>query len=250
MQRGRYSHLRFLGLLLSGVIAAFEVGCLGDNANAATYDYGSTKAAPYLPFSYNPRKVRVQRASISMIAADFVDAGNYSFYGPNGELHAKPLDLNGLPFWIYAEYLDSESKCQYDFIEGLRPPPHKQLPEVGSIFVREDPAASAVVRNCGRGFELVSREGYVSIYDSQFHSPYLAGNPSIGGEVKKGLIRDYVNRLLTAFGGKVVLQNKLDEGLRRAKQEHPQHAYVIMEPLAAVLVAAGIRIPPESIQSN
>ena len=108
------------------------------------------------------------------------------------------------------------------------PDRYKPLPEVGDVPVGQDPADWVVVRNCGHGFELVSREGYDGgMFDgSGAFLSYLKGPLPIGDidEVRKGLMRDYVQRLLRAFGGKAALQNKLDEGFKQPPfKEHPHH---------------------------
>ena len=212
------------------------------SACAATYSYAPTKRLPYLPISYDIHDVHFQRASVAMVAADFADAGDYRFRRPDGKLESKPLDLNGLPFWIYAKYRDHKSKCQYDLIGGFRPDPVKSLPGVGPIPVHEDPAASAVVRNCGPGFELVARVAYdPDFFDSGFRSPYLRSHPFVSNEIKKGLMRDYVKRLITAFGGKSAFQTKLDHDLHLLRAKDWRQLLMI-EPLASALEAAGIRV--------
>jgi hypothetical protein len=233
--------IRILWISALVLVTDALVGSSGNTVSAATYVYSPSLPLLFLGFGYDGRKVHFQRAPIAMIASVFPRGDTYAFHGPNGQSDSKPLDLNGLPFWIYAEYRDNESKCQYDFIGGLSPDPYNPLPKVGAIPVAWAPADEVVVRNCGRGFELVSLEGYdggmLGADKSDPFVSHLTGNQPIGDvdEVRKGLIRDFVQRLLRAFGGKAALQNKLDESFK-------PHPYTIMEPLASALVAAGIRV--------
>jgi hypothetical protein len=99
-------------------------------------------------------------------------------------------------------------RCRYALIDGLTPNQYEPQPEVGRISVHQQGDSAAVLRNCGRGFEVVSREAYGSIFDEPFESAHLRGKggPPVGADVAEGLARDYVRRLITAFGGKSALR--------------------------------------------
>lgn len=232
-------HSRAFGLSLCCAIATSSIG---PSADAATYSYPPTKALPLLPMRYDPTRIGFQKAPVAMITPVFAEAGDYGFRHPDGKTDSKPLNLDGLPFWIYAEYRDRGSKCQYDLIDGFGPAPYTPLPEAGAIPLRADPITSTVVRNCGRGFELVTRLSYDPDFFSRgFRSPYLAGHPPVGDTVKRALLHDYVKRLIVAFGGKSALEKRFAESLQQTKARYSE-THPIMAPLASALRAAGVRV--------
>jgi hypothetical protein len=241
----RYIDQRFSVLFLCALLAALGTSVVaGVNSSPTTrYVFVGAKALPDIPLSYDPKDIHFQRPSIPMVAADLGEGNSYSRYGSNGKLYAGSLNLNTIPFWVYAQYLDAKpsTKCQYVLMDGLTPRSYEPIPKSGNVMVVENEANAAVLRNCGAGFEVVSRESYGSIFDAPFRSAYLAAgnNQVIGDEIPMGLARDYVNRLLGAFGGRVALQKRLDEA---GKQNSGTQTFDdIPKLLRAELVRAGIR---------
>ncbi|HEY2071775.1 MAG TPA: hypothetical protein VGG48_19600 [Rhizomicrobium sp.] len=235
-----YAHRLFAGLFLCCLFAA--------SANAedfGRYVIGNDKTLPDLPLSYDPTLVHFQRAPAAMVETDFEDGADWGFVDASGKAFIRPLDLTEVPFWIYATYesRDSHGTCRYALIDGLVPSLYKNIPAEGKVSVVESDANAAVVRDCGNGgFELVSRESYDSALYYPYKSAYLAhlGGPQISDDtVAKGLARDYVERLLDAFGGPAPLQKKLDEAATRTGSE------TIAPVLYRALIAAGLRVAPQ-----
>ena len=240
----KQGYLNSIRLFLCGVIATCGIaeGRVDGNSNFSRYIVGHSKRLPDIPFGYDPEVVRFQKAPASMISVDLGTGNSWGARESKGKLRRKPLDLSSLPFWIYAKYEDAGAvgTCSYTLIDGLVPPLYKDLPEKGDILLVENEANAAVVRDCGRGLELVSREAYDSIFDDQFRSAYLRSpqmDQTPTSVVASELARDYAARLLSAFGGRVQLQKKVDEaGGRKAMN-------VIPRSLASALIAAGVRVP-------
>ena len=219
----------------------FGAQTLESRTSPVSYIFGDFKNLPDIPASYDPKLVQFPKATVAMIAADIGKGNSWSVYGSNGRTHLEALNLATIPFWIYAEYRDIKPKltCQYVLIDGLVPASYKSIPEAGKIAVGEDEANAAVLKDCGKGFELVSREVYGSIFDAPFRSAYLTGEKRVvGAEIAKGLAHDYVEKLLNAFGGRAQLQKKLNEA---DKRPNPTQSFSdVPKLLKSELVAAGI----------
>jgi hypothetical protein len=206
----------------------------------AHYAYGQTRL-PDLPFSYDPKAVSFDRASVPMIEA-VVGPGTWGFLGSDGKEYERPLNLATVPFWQYASYVDTASKnrCRYNLIDGFLPAPYDKIPLAEAIKGVEEEASTAVIRNCGRGFEVVSREVYGSVFDNDydFMSPYLAEynltSEPVGKAVPDGLAKDYVTRLIHAFGSRQTLQSQLNRVGKHGD---------FLDRLKAALLAEGLTIP-------
>jgi hypothetical protein len=171
-----------------------------------------------------------------MVEAVVGKDNDYGFVGKDGREFSAPLDLKTLPFWVYAEYVDraTQGRCRYVLIDGLLPDADKPLAAGGDIDVGIAQQVPAVLRDCGQGFEIVSREVYDSLFDASFESAYLKGKgrPPVGAGVAQGLARDYVRRLVVAFGGR--------DALKRQFAQTPGSLDHLEDALEAALAEAGV----------
>jgi hypothetical protein len=214
-----YRHFRELGACGAAAILLMGAASPEDTTQSGQYRFAVVKSVPDLPLSYDLRLADFQRAfpraSAPIIEAEMGKGNNYGFVRKDGSKFSAPLDVATIPEWVYAEYLDNtpDYRCRYVLIDGLRPDAYKPLPAVGDIEVVPDEVEPAVLRNCGSGFEIVSRENFSSIFAMSFESESLTdrAGPLVGDNVPKGLAHDYVQRLIVAFGGKDALKRKLEQ---------------------------------------
>jgi hypothetical protein len=212
-------HLRVICACAAATILLTGAARPEETAYSGRYRFAAVKSVPDLPLSYDLRVAEFRRAfpraSVPIIEAEMGKGNHYGFIRKDGTKFSAALDVATMPEWVYAEYVDNGThyRCRYVLIDGLRPDAYKPLPAVGDIDVVPNEVDSAVLRNCGSGFEIVSQENFSSIFAKSFESASLKGKggPPVGGHVPKGLAHDYVQRLIVAFGGKDALKRKLEQ---------------------------------------
>ena len=235
---GSLATLAILGAQTSASVTPLPQG-VTINSQAA-YAYGS-KQLPDLLFSYDPKTINFEKASPAMVEAAAVP-GTWAFMGSDGKVYDEVPKLDAVPFWIYAAFADAKSakQCRYVLVDGLIPQPYEIIPARGDIAGVEFDGAATVLRDCGHGFETVSKENYESVFDPSFGSGDLSGNeptPEFRNDaVPAALAKDYVDRLIKAFGGKAALQSRLDVATGGA-------SFSDLPILKTALIAAGLKIP-------
>lgn len=201
---------------LIAVSALTIIMSLGANTHSyatdgASYLFEGRKTVPDIAIKYNIFSATFERAAPSMITADLGKGIEYDIIGADGVTRKGDIDVSKVPFWIYSQHSEtSVNGCKYVLIDGLTPPAYKPVNPIEVVKVVENQANAAVLRDCGGGYSLVSREVYGSVFDPSFVSPYLlGGDRKISSGVVDGLARDLVSRLLIAFGGRAGVQNKI-----------------------------------------
>jgi hypothetical protein len=233
-----YQHFRKIGVCGAALILLTGAASSKDTVKSGQYRFAAVKTLPDFPLSYDVRVAKFRRAfpraSVPIIEAQMGKGNNYGFIRKDGSEFSAPLDLATIPEWVYAEYIDSGPgyRCSYVLVDGLRPNAYKPLPAVGGIDVVPDAVSSAVLRNCGSGFEIVSQENLSSIFAKPIESASLNDKvgPPFGGKVPKGLAQDYVERLIVAFGGKDAFKRKLEqvESQKRGWLENNARHYPVL----------------------
>lgn len=227
-----------LAILSAGAASADQTMTRG------RYRFDAVQGLPDLPIRRDVRAVQFPYASRAMIETAVGKDNGYGVVDADGHAFGKPLDFSTLPYWIYADYRDRAPPggCRYVLVDGLLPDADKRLPAAGDVEVSDAEQATAVLRDCGRGFEVVSREVYDSFFGEPFKSAYLkgAGEPPIEGGAVRGLARDYVDRLIRAFGGKDALRRTLQE----AQSRQAGHPFLVGMPvLKAAFEDRGVIAP-------
>lgn len=260
----------FSNLCRSALYAALPILLMGaDKADYPTVPGNyvlSDETRAYFARSYDPRTIFKEKASVAMVEADIgmssaPEDDALDFYGKDGRVYKGYVDMGALPFWILASYVQhaGDTQCAYFWIDGLKPYflfdgwSPENIPDFKPLPLSQSEELEAVVRDCGKGFEIVNREAYEkSIFSEGFDSPYLnGGKPDVSADVPIGLARDYVRRLLSGFGGTAAVQAEFANG--ECKQYFDY--LFAFTPLKAALTAAGIkreicRAPPLNPRSG
>jgi len=208
----------WLRMSVVAAICLFWPAAFAEEARVARFhdDSGVSlrKSLPEMAeFSYDPAQARFERASVDQIRAAFRGTDRFRERGSDGQITDVKIDLNSVPYWIYARYSDPSSSCLYLLVDGYtRVYPNdadEDAPIDAPIRWGDFDTGPVILRDCGTGYRVLSLEGYGSVFEvARFEVP--DSDEIVAEHVVIGLAQDFVTRLITGLGGRDALQKIFD----------------------------------------